>query len=179
MILVSGPEGQGASRERQAIVDSAREFFIVNEDATHLPRVPAKRYSFAHMDWSGEWWVVILGAGLVFIVAGTLYLTRSRAFTFRSAAAQLGFIDLQGLNPFSDEEKKGMNLFSRGSDGKTTNMFGDRVASPSLAADVAGATMLPTPSVKRHVPEEYAASCRRSRRPEDGNSRFSRLLHRV
>jgi len=84
------------------------------------------------MDWSGEWWVVILGAGLVFIVAGTLYLTRSRAFTFRSAAAQLGFIDLQGLNPFSDEEKKGMNLFSRGSGGKTANMFGDRVASPSL-----------------------------------------------
>ena len=83
------------------------------------------------MDWSGEWWVLILGPGLVILVVGVLYFTRSRAFRFRSAAAQLEFIALQGLNPISDEDKKGFNLFSRGSGGKITNLFGDRVNSPS------------------------------------------------
>jgi len=83
------------------------------------------------MDWSGEWWVLILGPGLVILVVGILYFTRSRAFRFRSAAAQLGFIALQGLRPISDEEKKGLNLFSRGMDAKITNLFGDRVDSPS------------------------------------------------
>jgi hypothetical protein len=83
------------------------------------------------MDWSGEWWVLILGPGLVILVVGVLYFTRSRAFRFRSAAAQLEFIALQGLNPISDEDKKGFNLFSRGSGGKIANLFGDRVNSPS------------------------------------------------
>jgi|SRR5208283_4386025 len=83
------------------------------------------------MDWSGEWWVLILGPGLVILVVGILYFTRSRAFRFRSAAAQLELIALQGLNPISDEDKKGFNLFSRGSGGKITNLFGDRVNSPS------------------------------------------------
>jgi len=83
------------------------------------------------MDWSGEWWVLILGPGLVILVVGILYFTRSRAFRFRSAAAQLELIALQGLNPISDEDKKGFNLFSRGSGGKMTNLFGDRVNSPS------------------------------------------------
>jgi hypothetical protein len=83
------------------------------------------------MDWSGEWWVLILGPGLVILVVGILYFTRSRAFRFRSAAAQLELIALQGLNPISDEDKKGFNLFSRGSGGRITNLFGDRVNSPS------------------------------------------------
>jgi hypothetical protein len=94
--------------------------------------VPATRYSFGRMDWTGEWWVVILGAGAIFLVVGALYLTRSRAFRLRSAAAQLGFISLQGLNPFSDEEKKALNLFSRGDDGEMVNLFGDRFDSPSM-----------------------------------------------
>jgi hypothetical protein len=83
------------------------------------------------MDWSGEWWVLILGPGLVILVVGILYFTRSRAFRFRSAAAQLGFIALQGLNPISDEEKKGVRLFSESSGGKITNLFGDRIDAPS------------------------------------------------
>src|SRR5271166_3306069 len=83
------------------------------------------------MDWSGEWWVLILGPGLVILVVGILYFTRSRAFRFRSAAAQLELIALQGLNPIRDEDKKELNLFSRGSGGKIANLFGDRVNSPS------------------------------------------------
>jgi hypothetical protein len=83
------------------------------------------------MDWSGEWWVLILGPGLVILVVGILYFTRSRAFRFRSAAAQLELIALQGLNPISDEDKKELNLFSRGRGGRITNLFGDRVNSPS------------------------------------------------
>ncbi len=83
------------------------------------------------MDWSGEWWVLILGPGLVILVVGILYFTRSRAFRFRSAAAQLELIALQGLNPISDEDKKELNLFSRGRGGRITNLFGDRVKSPS------------------------------------------------
>src|SRR5208282_3872654 len=83
------------------------------------------------MDWSGEWWVLILGPGLVILVVGVVYFTRSRAFRFRSAAAQLGLIALQGLNPISEEDKKGFNLFSRGSGGQMTNLFGDRVNSAS------------------------------------------------
>ncbi len=59
------------------------------------------------MDWSGEWWVLILGPGLVILVVGVLYFTRSRAFRFRSAAAQLDLIALQGLNPISDEARAG------------------------------------------------------------------------
>jgi hypothetical protein len=84
------------------------------------------------MDWSGEWWVVILGPGLVFLVIGILYFTRSRAFTFRSAAAQLGFVAFQGPNPSSAEVRKGFDLFSRGSDGKTANMFADHFSTPSM-----------------------------------------------
>jgi hypothetical protein len=96
------------------------------------------------MDWSGEWWVLILGPGLVILVGGVLYFTRSRAFRFRSAAAQLDLIALQGLNPISDEDKKGFNLFSRGSGGKMTNLFGDRVDSPSrLLFDFADSFGLP------------------------------------
>jgi len=83
------------------------------------------------MDWSGEWWVLILGPGLVILAVGVLYFTRSRAFRFRSAAAQLGFIGLQGLSPISEEDKKRFHLFSRGSGGKITNLFGDSVNSPS------------------------------------------------
>ena len=83
------------------------------------------------MDWSGEWWVLILGPGLVILVAGILYFTRSRAFRFRSSAAQLELMALQGLNPISDEDKKGFNLFSRASGGKITNLFGDRANLPS------------------------------------------------
>jgi hypothetical protein len=83
------------------------------------------------MDWSGEWWVLILGPGLIILVVGILYFTRSRAFRFRSSTAQLGFIALQGLNPISDEEKQKFSLFSRGAGGKITNLFGDRIDSPS------------------------------------------------
>jgi len=98
------------------------------------------------MDWSGEWWVLILGPGLVILVVGILYFTRSRAFMFRSAAAQLGLIALQGLNPISEEEKKGLSLFSAGSNGKMTNLFGDRVDSPSrLLFDFAYSSGQPAP----------------------------------
>lgn len=83
------------------------------------------------MDWSGEWWVLILGPGLVILVVGILYFTRSRAFRFRSAAAQLGLIALQGLNPISEQDKNKSSLFSRGSGGKISNLFGDCVKSPS------------------------------------------------
>lgn len=100
------------------------------------------------MDWANEWWVLILGPGLVFLVVGFFYFTRSRAFTFRSAAAQLGLIALQGLNPICEEEKRLLTVFSGGS-AKITNLFGDRVNSPSrLLFDLAnsGAAQALTPS---------------------------------
>jgi len=81
------------------------------------------------MDWSGEWWVLILGPGLVILVVGIVYFTRSRAFRFRSSAAQLGLIALQGLNPISEQDKDKSRLFCR--KGKISNLYGDRVRSPS------------------------------------------------
>ena len=51
------------------------------------------------MDWSGGWWRLILGPGLVILVVGIVYFTRSRVSRFRSAAAQVSLIALQGLNP--------------------------------------------------------------------------------
>jgi len=66
----------------------------------------------------------------VILVVGILYFKRSRAFRFRSAAAQLGFIALEGRNPITDEEKRRFGLLSR-SGGKITNLFGDRIDSPS------------------------------------------------
>jgi len=97
------------------------------------------------MDWANEWWVLILGPGLVFLVVGFVYFTRSRTFTFRSAAAQLGLIALQGLNPIKDEEKRRLSLFSTG--GKIRNLYGDRVNSPSkLLFDFAGGVDSPRTS---------------------------------
>ena len=123
------------------------------------------------MDWSGEWWVLILGPGLVILVVGVLYFTRSRAFRFRSAAAQLGFISLQGLSPISEEDKKGFHLFSRGSGGRITNLFGDRVNSPSrLLFDFADSF---------GVPPQDSATCQQTvaafAAPESGIPEFQMI----
>ena len=75
--------------------------------------------------------MLILGPGLVILAVGILYFTRSRAFRFRSAAAQLGLIALQGLKPIADQDKNKSNLFSRASGGRISNLFGDRVQHPS------------------------------------------------
>ena len=83
------------------------------------------------MDWSGEWWVLILGPGLVILVVGILYFTRSRAFRFVPQPPQLGLIALQGLNPITEQDKNKSNLFCKGGAGKITNLFGDRVKNPS------------------------------------------------
>jgi hypothetical protein len=127
------------------------------------------------MDWSGEWWVLILGPGLVILVVGIFYFTRSRAFRFRSAAAQLGFIALQGLNPISDEDKKGCNLFSRGSAGKITNLFGDRVNSPSrLLFDFAD-SVGPSPQTIAKCQQTVAAFAA----PKDGIPDFQMIPTRA
>jgi hypothetical protein len=89
-------------------------------------------YSDLSMDWSGEWWIGVLGGALVLLVGAVVYARRSRTSAFRSAAALLGFSAFNGPNPFSKEERKALNLFSRGYGGKQTNMIADRLDSPSM-----------------------------------------------
>jgi hypothetical protein len=111
------------------------------------------------MDWSGEWWVLILGPGLVILVVGILYFTRSRAFRFRSAAAQLGLIALQGLNPITEQDKNKSNLFSRAPGGKISNLFGDRVKNPSrLVFDFFDAAGSPAGADRKQTVAAFAAA---------------------
>jgi hypothetical protein len=83
------------------------------------------------MDWSGPWWLVVLGLGLALLIATAVYARRSRSSGFAAAAAQLGFRAFSDPTPFSPEERKGLNLFSRGYGGKWTNMFADNPETPS------------------------------------------------
>ena len=89
-------------------------------------------YSDLSMSWSGEWWIGVLGGALVLLIGTVLYARRSRTSAFRSAAAHLGLSAFSGPNPFSKEERKALNLFSRGYGGKQTNMVADRPDSPSM-----------------------------------------------
>jgi len=75
--------------------------------------------------------LLVLGFGLVLLIGAAVYATRSRRSGLSSAAAPLGLKALNGPTPFSAEEKKGFNLFSRGYGGKWTNMFSDNVEAPS------------------------------------------------
>ena len=83
------------------------------------------------MDWSGPWWLLVLGIGLALLIGATLYANRSRRSALGSAAAQLGLRVFDAPTPFSTEEKKGFNLFSRGYSGKWTNKFADNPEVPS------------------------------------------------
>lgn len=83
------------------------------------------------MDWSGPWWLLVLGLGLALLIGAAVYARRSRRSGLGSSAAQVGLRELNGTAPFSTEEKKGFNLFSRGYAGKWTNMFADNPEMPS------------------------------------------------
>lgn len=84
------------------------------------------------MDWSGPWWLVVLGLGLVLLAGAAIYARRSRVSGLSSAAAQLGLTPFPRPHPFSKEERKGFNLFSRGYGRKWTNLFTDNVDRPSV-----------------------------------------------
>ncbi|MFZ1916624.1 MAG: hypothetical protein WAU58_03555 [Terriglobales bacterium] len=85
------------------------------------------------------------------------------------------FIALQGLNPISDEDKTGLNLFSRGSGGKITNLFGDRVNLPSRLlfdfADSFGPSVQPGAKCQQTV-AAFAA-------PTDGIPNFQMISART
>jgi hypothetical protein len=83
------------------------------------------------MDWSGPWWLFVLGLGLALLIAAAIYSNRSRRSALASAGAQLGLKTLDGPNPFTAEERKGFNLFSRGYSAKWTDMFADNPEMPS------------------------------------------------
>ncbi len=83
------------------------------------------------MDWSGPWWLLILGLGFGLLIGAVVYARRSRRSGLGSSAAQLGLRELNRTPPFSNEEKKGFNLFSRGYAGKWTNIFADNPEMPS------------------------------------------------
>jgi hypothetical protein len=83
------------------------------------------------MDWSGPWWLLVLGFGLALLIGAAVYASRSRRSGLSSAAAQLGLRAFNGPAPFSTEERKTFNLFSRGYGGKWANMFADNVETPS------------------------------------------------
>jgi hypothetical protein len=83
------------------------------------------------MDWSGPWWLFVLGSGVALLLGAAVYASRSRRSAFGSTAAQLGLRVFNGPAPFSNEEKKGLNLFSRGYAGKWSNMFVDNPEMPS------------------------------------------------
>jgi len=83
------------------------------------------------MDWSDPWWLLVLGFALALLIGIAVYARRSRRSGFGSAAAQLGFSALNGPSPFSAEERKGFNLFSRGYSRKWTNLLADNPEMPS------------------------------------------------
>ncbi len=83
------------------------------------------------MDWSGPWWLLVLGFGLALLIGLAVYAARTRRSGLSSAAAQLGLNPLLDPDPFSAEEKKGFNLFSRGYGGKWINVFVDNEEVPS------------------------------------------------
>lgn len=83
------------------------------------------------MDWSGPWWLVVLGFAFALLIGVALYSRRSRRSGLISAAAQLGFIALDRSIPFDKEERKRFNLFSRGFGGKFTNILADNPDTPS------------------------------------------------
>jgi hypothetical protein len=85
----------------------------------------------ARMDWSGPWWLVVLGLGLALLIGVAFYARRSRTSKLGSVAAQLGFRAFSAPPPFSPEERKGFNLFSRGYAGRRSNMFADNPEAPS------------------------------------------------
>lgn len=83
------------------------------------------------MDWSGPWWLFVLGFGLALLIGVAVYARRSRRSGLGSSAERLGLKELKGTAPFSTEEEKGFNLFSRGYAGKWTNIFADNPEMPS------------------------------------------------
>lgn len=75
--------------------------------------------------------MLVLAFGLAVRIGTVIYAARSRRSGLSSAAASLGLKALHGPNPFSAEEKKGFNVFSRGYGRKWINMFADNVEAPS------------------------------------------------
>jgi hypothetical protein len=84
------------------------------------------------MDWSGPWWLLVLGFGLALLIGAAVYASRSRRSGFDSAAALLGLRAFQGAPPFNAEERKGFNLFSRGYAGNWSNILADQPDTPSI-----------------------------------------------
>lgn len=84
------------------------------------------------MDWSGPWWLLVLVFALALLIGCAVYAARTRRSGLISAAALLGLKPLQSPNPFSTEEKKGFNLFSRGYGGKWINLLADIGEPPSV-----------------------------------------------
>jgi hypothetical protein len=89
-------------------------------------------YTASAMNWSGEWWIGVLGGGLLLLIGTTVYAKRLRSLRIRSAALRLGFSLFNGSNPFSKEDRKASNLFSRGYGGKMRNTIADRLDLPSV-----------------------------------------------
>lgn len=89
-------------------------------------------YTCLAMDWSGIWWVGVLAFGITLLIGAAIYAKRQRSSQLRAAAAQLGFKAYQGPNPFSSEERDGVNLFSRGYGGKWKNIAADNVDIPAI-----------------------------------------------
>jgi hypothetical protein len=83
------------------------------------------------MAWSGPWWLLVLGFGFALLIGAAVYSNRSRRSSFANTAAQLGLRALGRPNPFTKEERKGFNLFSRGYSAKWTNRFADNPEMPS------------------------------------------------
>jgi hypothetical protein len=83
------------------------------------------------MDWSGPWWLIVLGFALALLIGTAVYARRSRRSGFFGAAARLGLAPFLGPVPFNPEERKGFNLFSRGYSATWTNLMVDNPDVPS------------------------------------------------
>ncbi len=84
------------------------------------------------MNWSGEWWIGVLGGALALLIGTVLYARRTRKSAFRSVAAHIGLSAFDCPNTFRKEERRALTLFSRGYGGKQTNMVADRPDPPSM-----------------------------------------------
>jgi len=71
------------------------------------------------MDWSGEWWLAFLFAGLALLIRVRIYSSRSRETALKAISARLGLSSFNGPKPFSTEELRGSICFPGGSDQTT------------------------------------------------------------
>jgi hypothetical protein len=82
------------------------------------------------MAWSSEWWIVVLVFGIGLLIGARSYAIRARRRGLKGASLTMGLGASLRAVPFSRQERKQINLISRGNSRKWSNILADREAEP-------------------------------------------------